>query len=252
MAQISLHIPTLILLFLLACSSWAQTNNATQVPHVDVDYELVSSLKAIFASHSKETTDSARDNTQRIISDPETSRQSSIFHPPLLPLSWACPCTCDCGYPACCIFSTALTRIKGAVEEIARSLDSMPPLKHIPVIVETVDSNPVIIYAAASPNMSYNTISREVVKKLDRESEIQFQESKYETKREYLVMTVLLWSDHRTFPRQTFFVIEPDQDYVNTSIAIGSDLLEAAGASKLQPEYTEHVVAGFEMLADRT
>jgi len=141
--------------------------------------------------------------------------------------------------------------MKVELEEIARSLDSMPPLKHIPVIVEAVDSNPVIIYAAASPNMSYNTISREVVKKLDREGEIQFQESKDETRREYLVMTVLLRSDHRAFPRQTFFVIEPDQDYVNTSIAIGSDLLEAAGASKLQPEYTEHVVAGLEILIDR-
>ena len=99
--------------------------------------------------------------------------------------------------------------------------------------------------------MSNNTISREVVKKLDRESEIQFRESIYETRRKYLVMTILLGRDYRAFPRQTFFVIEPDQNYANTSIVIGSKLLDDAGASKLQPEYTEHVVTGLKVLVDR-
>jgi hypothetical protein len=244
MARISLHTLTLTLLFLLACSSWAETNNVPQVSHVDVDDELVSSLKAIFASHappSKEAThlatthdvgSDARENTQRIISDPETSRESSIIFPPTWPELKGCACTCEkwCWLKACCPGKKALVRIKEELEEIARSLDTVPPLKHIPVIVETADCSPVAIDAEASPEMSNNTISRQVVEQLDRESEIQFQKSKYETRREYLVMTVLLGSDYRAFPRQTFFVIEPDQNYANTSIVIGSNLLEAARA----------------------
>jgi hypothetical protein len=265
MAKISLHILTLTLLFLLACYSRAETNNATPVPYVDVDCELVNSLKAIFAGQappSQEATDpattydagsDARGNTQRIISDPETSCESSIIFPPRWPQLAPCPCTCEsgCNSPVCCSQSDALTRIKVELEEIARSLESVPPLKHIPVIVETADYNPVIIYAEASPDMSNNTISREVVEKLGRESEIQFQESKYKTRREYLVMTILLGRDYRAFPRQTFFVIEPNQNYANTSIVIGSNLLKAAGASKLQPEHTEHAVAGLKILVDR-
>jgi hypothetical protein len=151
----------------------------------------------------------------------------------------------------CCHGLVVLSKIKVEVEEIARSLDNVPPLKHIPVIVQMGDYRPVIIYAEASPGMSNNTISREVVKKLGRESEIQFQKSKFETRREYLVMTVLLGRDHRAFPRQTFFVIEPEQNYANTSIVIGSNLLEAAGLCKLQAESTEHVVAGLEILGER-
>lgn len=265
MAKISLHILTLTLLFLLACSSKAETNNATQVPHVDVDCDLVNSLKAIFAGQAppgQEATDpatthevdsDAQDNTQRIIGDPESSREPSIIIPPTWPQAGGCYCTCekDCRLRTCCKALKALTRIKVELEQIARSLDSVPPPKHIPVIVETADYNPVIIYAEASLDMSNNTISREVVKKLGRESEIQFRESEYETRREYLVMTILLGRDYRAFPHQTFFVIEPDQNYANTSIVIGSKLLEAAGASKLQPEYTEHVVAGLEILVDR-
>ena len=265
MAKISLHILTLTLLFLLACSSRAETNNASPVPHVDVDCELVNSLKAIFAGQAppnQEETDPAitydtdfdvRSNTQRIISDPETNCESSIIFPPVWPQLLACPCTCErgCNLPACCPQKDALIRIKVELEEIARSLESVPPLKHIPVIVETADYNPVIIYAAASPDMSNNTISREVVEKLGRESEIQFRESKYKTRREYLVMTILLGRHYHAFPNQTFFVIEPDENYANTSIVIGSKLLKAAGASKLQSEHTEHVVAGLKILVDR-
>jgi hypothetical protein len=266
MAKISLHILILTLLFLLACSSRAETNNATQVPHLDVDCQLVDSLKAIFASQappSQEATDpaatthdvdsNAQDNTQRIISDLETSPESSIIVPPIWPQLGGCSCTCEvnCHLVVCCRQMKALTRIKVELEEIARSLESVPPLKHIPVIVETADYNPVIIYAEASPDMSDNTISREVVKKLGRESEIQLRESKYKTRREYLVMTILLGRDYRAFPRQTFFVIEPDQNYANTSIVVGSKLLEAAGVSKLQPEHTEHVVTGLKILVDR-
>jgi hypothetical protein len=264
MAKISLHILTLTLLFLLACSPRAETN-ATLVPHVDVDCELVNSLKAIFAgkaplsqeaTHSVTTHDvsfDVQDNTQRIISDPGTSCESSIIFPPVWPQLRGCHCTCevDCTSAVCCPQAEALTRIKAELKEIARSLESVPPTKHIPIIVETADYNPVIIYADASPDMGNNTISREVVKKLGRESEIQFRESKYKTRREYLVMTILLGRGYRAFPHQTFFVIEPDQNYANTSIAVGSKLLKAAGASKLQPEHTEHVVTGLKILVDR-
>src|SRR2546423_4530469 len=166
MVQISLHILTLTLLFLLACSSWAETNDATRVPHVDVDLKFVSSLKAIFASHappSREATDpattddvgsGARDNVQRIISDPETNRESSIIFPPKWRLLGECPCTFEgnCRL-ACCKSFKALTRIKVELEEIGRSLETVPPLKHISVIVETADCNPVIVSADASPDM---------------------------------------------------------------------------------------------------
>ena len=79
---------------------------------------------------------------------------------------------------------------QGGIRRDNKVIEGVPPLKHIPVIVETADYNPVIIYAEASPNMSNNTISRKVVKKLGRESEIQFRESKYKTRREYLVMAI--------------------------------------------------------------
>jgi hypothetical protein len=262
MAQISVYILTLTLLFLLTCSSWAETNNETQVPHVDVDYEFVSSLKAIFASHaspSQEPTDPVNahhvgsDNTQSLISDPETSHQSSIKTPPQWPEALGCACTCEvsCRLWACCQAIPALLKIKQEVEEVSQSLATVPPLKHIPVIVEKADDDPVIIYAEATLNMSDNTISRQVVTKLGREREIEFQESEYETRRHYLVMTVLLGRDYRAFPRQTFFVIDPDLNYANTNIVIGSNLLEAAGISKLESEDTEHVVAGLEILVDR-
>src|SRR5438270_2693837 len=97
MAKISLHIFTLTLLFLLACYSRAESNNATQVPHVDVDCDLVHSLKAIFAGQTpsiQEATDpvtthdigiDAQDNTQRIISDSKPNNESSIIFPPKWP-----------------------------------------------------------------------------------------------------------------------------------------------------------------------
>jgi hypothetical protein len=245
MEQGPLIILALTLIFLVTCNA-TEARNAGQVSLIDVDHGLVDSLKDIFSGHAPEPKEKHVSGKEApagydMLGNGQTrlgsfhgssNRECNPVFPPMWPpmAKFTCCCQSWCEYYlVCCVGRTRLIQIKLELALIERSFEAVPNTTHIEVIVQQEDGKPVKIQGEASLEMSNNTISRQLVHDLGREDEIQHDDSRFATKGEYLVMTVLLGSDYQPFANQTFFVLEPGQNYANSNIVIGSNVLNAMG-----------------------
>jgi hypothetical protein len=131
---------------------------------------------------------------------------------------------------------------------------------YIPIITLTLSAEPVTLWARVSTELTYSFVSLVVVRKLDRESDLQPIPNggthiadinvHHIPITQALNLTILAGKQYNYLPEQTFEVIDNTDEPDVPDIILGTDFLTKAGALTVQDEFRGDAFPGIPVLVE--